>query len=192
MSLASADAIAHFGDTLLAILRDGLTGLVLPANVQLSTPSEFKTFAPLQPAVTVFLYHVSMHGEMRNAPRHMLSNGTVLGPPLPLELRLLITPWTQVTRDAYRIIGSIAQVLHDHAVLGFGELLGDDVWMPDDTVELILESLSVEEHYDIWEPTDIPYRLSLAYLARLIGIDSTLGKGGPPVVLATLPRVTPP
>ena len=25
----------------------------------------------------------------------------------------------------------------------------------------------------IWDPADIPYRLSLAYLARLIGIDST-------------------
>lgn len=189
--MATADAIAYVGDTLVSLLQNGLGGLVLPANVLLSTPSEFKDFAPRQPAVTIFLYHVSICGEMRNAPRNSLSSGATQRPPLPLELRFLITPWTQVTRDAYRIIGVISQLLYDHAVLGFGELLGDDIWAPDDTVELLLESVPVEEHYDIWDPTDIPYRLSLTYLARLVGIDSAVSTDASPVAVATFPKVTP-
>ena len=186
--MASTDAIAFLGDTLVALLQDGLAGLVLPANVTLSTPDEFKNFAPRQPAVTVFLYHVGIAGELRNAPRRSLPSGATQRPALPLEVRFLITPWTQLTRDAYRIIGAIALHLYDHAVLGFGELVGS-IWAPDDTVELILESLPVEEHYDIWDPTDIPYRLSLTYLARIIGIDSMLTNNAPPVVLATFPQV---
>jgi hypothetical protein len=183
--MATFDAIAFLGDTLRVILQNGLNGLVSPGNVVLSTPSDFKTFAPTQPAVTIFLYHVGICGELRNgSPR--ASAGTARRPPLPLELRFLVTPWTQAARDGYRIIGAVAQVLYEHAVLSFAELQGD-VWSPEDTVELILESVPVEEHYDIWEPTDVPYRLSLTYLARLVGIDSSAGAPAAPVAVASFP-----
>lgn len=188
--MATADAIAFLGDTLVSLLQNGLQSLVSPGNVLLSTPSEFKNFAPLQPAVTIFLYHVGINGEMRNASPRSLSSGTTQRPPLPLELRFLVTPWTPRARDAYLIVGAISQLLYDHAVLGYGQLQGD-VWAPDDTVELILESLPVEEHYDIWDPTDIPYRLSLTYLARLVGIDSAVSTDASPVAVATFPKVTP-
>jgi hypothetical protein len=189
--MATTDAIAFVGDTLVALLQSGLSGLVPPANIFLSTPSEFKDSPPHPPAVTVFLYHVRIHGEMRNAPRRPLAGGAIQPPPLPLELRFLITPWTQLTRDAYRIVGAIAQVLNNRAVLRFGDLLGAGVWAPDDTVELVLESLPVEEHYDIWDPTDLPYRLSLTYLARLIGIDSAIAISAPPVAVANFQKVGP-
>ncbi len=184
--MASTDAIAFVGDTLVQLLQDGLTGLVLPANVSLSTPDAFKTFTPRQPAVTAFLYHVAIAGELRNASRRSPAAGSPARPPLPLEVRFLITPWTQQTRDAYRIIGAIALLLYDHAVLSFSELLGTD-WAPDDAVELMMEALPVEQHYDIWEPTDIPYRLSLAYVARIVGIDSALAPSGAPVIVADFP-----
>jgi hypothetical protein len=174
-----------------ALLQSGLSGLVPPANISLSTPTEFKDAPPRPPAVTVFLYHIRIHGEMRNAPRRPLAGGAVQRPALPLELRFLITPWTQLTRDAYRIVGAIAQVLNDRTVLRFGDLLGAGVWAPDDTVELVLESLPVEEHYDIWDPTDLPYRLSLTYLARLIGIDSAVVISAPPVAVANFQKVGP-
>lgn len=190
--MATSDAIAFFGDTLVSLLQEGLQGLVVPANVILSTPTDFKDFAPRQPAVTVFLYHVHICPELRNGPRPLLADGSRRRPPLPLELRFLITPWTQDTRDAYRIVGAISRLLHDHAVLGFSELQGGtDVWALDDTVELLLEPIPVEEHYDIWDPTDIPYRLSLTYLARLIGIDSVAASEAAPVVSATFPGAGP-
>jgi hypothetical protein len=86
-------------------------------------------------------------------------------------------------------VGAIARIFYDHAVLGFSELLGDQVWSPDDTVEIMMESPRVEELFDIWDPTDIPYKLSLTYLARVIGIDSAVPTGGGPVVSLTLPKV---
>lgn len=185
--MATTDAIAFLGDTLVALLREGLDGVVAPADVILSTPDDFKAFTPLQPSVTVFLYHVALHGEMRNAPRRSGLNGVPRRPSLPLELRFLVTPWTRRARDAYRIIGMIALAFYDHPVLSFGELQGDGVWAADDTVELLMESLPVEQHYDIWEPTDIPYRLSLAYLARVVGIDSAVRVAAAPVAQASAP-----
>jgi Pvc16 N-terminal domain len=185
--LATTDAIAFVGDTIVSLLQTGLSGLVAPADVILSTPDDFKDFAPRQPSVTIFLYHVGINGEMRNGPSGPAFNGS--GPPaLPLDLRFLITPWTQDTRDAYRMIGAIAQVFNDHAVMGFGELLGD-VWGTDDTVELIMESLPVGELFDLWDPSNIPFKLSLTYLARVIGISSAVPAEAAPVAVATFPRL---
>ena len=184
--MANADAIMHVGKTLVTLLETGLQGLVPVGNVSLSTPENFKNSPPNPPAVTLFLYHVGVCGEMRNSPRRANRR-----PPLPLELRFLVTPWTQgrdAAVDAYVIIGNILQFLYDRAVLRQGDLDGD-IWAPDDTVELILESVPVEEHYDIWEPTDIPYRLSLTYLVRVIGIDSAVSTEGTPVAVADFQRV---
>ncbi len=77
-------------------------------------------------------------------------------------------------------------MFYDRAHLGSGDLLGAGVWEVDDTVELVMESLPVEEHFNIWEPADIPYRLSLSYLARMIGIDSTIVRSGAPVAVASV------
>ena len=187
--MATTDAVAFLGDTVVSLLQSGLNGLVAPADVVLSTPDDFKDFAPRQPSVTVFLYHVGINAELRNGPSRSLGNGRP--PSLPLDLRFLVTPWTKDTRDAYRIIGAISRVFYDRALLGFGELLGDNVWAPDDTVQVIMESVPVEQLFDIWDPTDIPFKLSLTYLARIIGIDSSLETIAAPVAVATFPRVAP-
>ncbi|MEB3260925.1 MAG: DUF4255 domain-containing protein [Cyanobacteriota bacterium] len=186
--MATFDAIAFLGDTLIAVLQKGLAGLVDPANVLQSTPADYKEFAPVKPAVTLFLYHISVYGEMRNARPTSLQASRV--PPLPLELRYLITPWTQKPRDSHRIAGAIAQTLYQQTRLGFSQLIGTG-WAPDDSVEILLESVPVSEHYEIWEPTDLPYRLSLTYLARLVAIDATPSEAAPPVLLAALPGLGP-
>lgn len=186
--MATTDAVAFLGDTIVSLLQNGLSGLVAPADIVLSTPDEFKDFAPRQPSVTVFLYHVTINGELRNGPSRPSGNGK--RPPLPLDLRFLVTPWTKDTRDAYRIIGAISLLFYDHAVLNFGELQGDDIWSPDDTVEFLMDPVPVEQLFDIWDPAEIPFKLSLTYLARIIGLDSSISVSGAPVAVATFPRVS--
>jgi hypothetical protein len=181
----------YVGRTLVSLLEAGLAGLVPLGNVTLSSPDVIKAAPPNPPAVTLFLYHVGIHGERRNAPRRLTPAGAVQRPPLPLDLRFLITPWTNQPHEAHQILGTIARLFYDRASLGFGELLGEDVWGPDDTVEILMESLPVEAHHDIWEPTDLPYRTSLTYLARVVGIDSALTTPAPPVAVAAFPSLTP-
>ncbi len=170
--MATADAIAAFGDTLVKLLQNGLSGLVGSTNIFLSTPSEFKNFAPNEPSVTVFLYNVGVIAEFRNVPRRTTA-GTTQQPSLPLKLHFLITPWAPVARDSYAIAGAILALLFEHPVISGGELLGrPGTWAPDDRVEIIFENLPVEDHCDIWDSADVPYRLSLTYAVRGISIDS--------------------
>jgi hypothetical protein len=192
--LATTDAIASVGDTLVSLLGKGLSVLgVAPLDVILATPDDFKQFTPIRPSVTVFLYHVAINGERRNSSRRSTGTGASQPPQLPLDLRFLITPWTQTPRAAYRIVGAIALLFYEHAILRFGELVdpSNDIWQSDDTVEVMMESLPVEEQYDIWEPTEVPYRLSLAYLARVVGIDSAVSEDAPFVTSLTLSKGTP-
>jgi uncharacterized protein DUF4255 len=170
------------GDTIVYLLRAGVPPLVNPNDIALSTPDDFNS-APNQPTITVFLYRVSISPEMRNGPKRVLPDGRVTRPLLPLDLRYLITAWAKDTRGELQLIGRILQVLYDHPELGPADLQGTS-WDVDDTVQLVCETLGVEDHYRIWDTTEIPYRLSLTYLARVVGLAPTEALQIAPVVEA--------
>lgn len=176
--VANADVLLDVGETLVSLVRAGVAAFT--SDVALRTPDEMRTFAPTEPAVTVFLYHIGTNAELRNAPP---APGRTR-PPLPLELRYLVTPWAREAATSHLLCGRVLQTLYDNATLVRGDLSGSS-WGPDDTLQILLESLPVSEHHDIWEPADIPYKLSLAYLVRVVGLDPTGAAGGPVVLSGT-------
>jgi hypothetical protein len=180
--VASADVIRDMGETIVYLLRAGVPPLVNPNDINLSTPDDFES-TPNQPTITVFLYRISVNADMRNGPRRVLPDGRVTRPLLPLELRYLITAWARDTRDELQVVGRIMQVLYDHAELGPADLQGTS-WESDDTVQLAHETLPIEDHYRVWDTTDVPYRLSLTYLARVIGLAPTVTQQFAPVLEA--------
>ncbi len=163
--MATSNSIAFLGDTIVALLQDGLSRSGLTAHVLLSTLGEFKGFAPPQSAVTIFLYQATVGPNPGHSPPQLATSERAK--PFIFELRFLITPWTNNAREAYQIIGVILHVLQDHSILHSNELLGGDVWAPEDTVEIFAEPLTVQDHSSIWVPSETPYRLSLTYVARL-------------------------
>ena len=170
--MATADAVRDMGDTLVFLLRAGIPSLD-PATITVATPDEFEGIRePGKPNITGFMYRIAVNPQMRNNPRRMRPDGTIQSTPLPLELSFLITAWAKDTRDELKLIGRILQVLYDRRELGAADLVGTS-WEPDDTVQLILESLPLEDHYRIWDANNVAYRLSLTYLARVVGLSAT-------------------
>jgi hypothetical protein len=183
--MAGVDVIADMGDTLVTLLVGGLTGVVEPARVMVATPDDFKPLQdPAKPAVTVFLYQIAINPEMRNSPRRTFPDGRTTRPLLPVDLHYLVTPWAKNTKDEFRIIGRVLQTMYDHAELGPADLQGTS-WQRGDSVQLILEHLSLEEQFNIWDPTELPYRLSLSYMTRVIGIEPGDFRSDAPVVTAS-------
>ena len=181
--MATADVLRDMGDTLVYLLRAGIPGgFVDPSDIFLATPDEFKELNP-GPSITIFLYRVAVNPEMRNGPLRIRPDGKRARPLLPLELSYLVTPWANDTRDEVRIVGRVLQVLYDHAELGPADLQGPS-WTADDSVQLALETLPLEQHLRIWETSDLPYRLSLTYLARVVGIEPAEAAEVPPVAEA--------
>lgn len=182
--MASDEVVRDMSDTLIALLKAGVPPLVNANDILLSTPDDFQA-TPNAPTVTVFLYRITVNPEMRNGPRRMLADGRVTGPLLPVDLHFMITAWARDTRGELAIAGRILQVLYDRAELGPADLQGAS-WERDDTVQLVLETLPIEDHYRVWDTTDIPYRLSLTYMARVIGIAATEALRFAPVVEARI------
>lgn len=170
--MATTDAIRNTVETVLFLLRSRMpAGLVPSARITAATPDEFEALEnPNPPAITVFLYRIALHSEMRNMPHRLLPDGRRTRPLIPLELYLMITPWAMQTLEELQILGRIFQVLYDRAEMGPADLQGAS-WEANDTVQLVFNPLPVEEHYRIWETTNMPYRLSLTYIARVVGLE---------------------
>lgn len=188
--MADPDVIRDLGDTLLFLLRSGIeSSIVEPEQIYLSTLDDFQNYGAMnQPLVTIFLYRIAINSQMRNSPRRTLSGGQTTRPPLPIELYFMITPWAQDTSDEYRIVGRILQAFYDNAELGPTQLQGDS-WEVGDSVEIILESLPLDDHYRIWDTSTLPYRLSLTYQVRVVGIAATKISETTPVLDAEFRRL---
>jgi Pvc16 N-terminal domain len=180
--MAGHGVVRDMGETLVALLQAALHGLVVPEDVRVATPDSFHELEPTsRPTCTIFLYRVAVNSVMRNGPRVVFGGGATSRPLLPVDLSYLITPWAKDPRDEHLILGTIMQGLYDRAELGPAELTGTS-WASEDTVQLVLETLTLEEHFCIWDTVDMPYRLSLTYMARIIGIASTERIVAAPVV----------
>jgi len=181
--MARLEVVRDMSDTLINVLKNGLPASFPASNVILSTPDEYKDFTS-RPAITLFLYYVGINGEMRNSPPRLLADGTRSRPYLPLELRYLITPWGSTPSATHLILGHVLQILSGFATMSRASLSGES-WDEDDTVQVLPESLPVDTYHDIWEPSEIPYKLSISYLVRILGLEPPTSEAPPPVINAS-------
>jgi hypothetical protein len=185
--MATADVLRDATDSILTILRAGIpAAMVDPARIVAATPDDFGDYVnPDHPALTLFLYRIAVNPQMRNEKRRTLPDGRVQRQPLPLELCYLITAWARDTADELLILGRVLQVLYECAELGPANLVGA-AWEPGEGVQLVLETLGLDDHYRIWDAANVPYRLSLTYMARVVGISPLPGPMRAPVLDAML------
>jgi hypothetical protein len=183
--VASPAVVRDLSATLKQILQNALDGVVTADNVLISTPDSFKELP--RPSCTIFLYKVAVNSVMRNGSRVVVRPGVTSRPLLPIDLSFLVTPWGKSSLDEHQILGIVLQTLYDNSELGFGSLVGDS-WLPDDSVQLVLETLPIEEHFCIWDTVGMPYRLSATYRAQIIGIAPTVVETTPPVTRAVFGR----
>jgi hypothetical protein len=197
--VASWQLIERTGETLVRLLQERIDLEVLPpgtVGVQLATTASFEDLRTTDtPMVTLLLYQVAENPERRNDLPRLLSDGTRTRQPLGLELCYLITPWgvrhdlspatdLAATREEHRLLGLILQALYDHAEVGSARLAENParpVWRQTDGLQIVLESLPVEDHYRIWDASELGYRLSVTYRVRVAALD--------PAEVAPAPRV---
>lgn len=190
-NLADWRVIEYAGRTLVQLLQRSVDDVMLPTtqvDVQLASPVSFRTVPDnLHPVVTLFLYRIAEFTNMRNRPSTVLPDGSTLRQPLGLELNYLITAWGRRANDTltaeqeavaseHQLLGIVMRALYEHGELGNAELLDDDppsVWSATDRLQVVKSTLPVEEYYRIWETSELPYRLSVAYQVRVVGLDET-------------------
>ena len=113
-------------------------------------------------------------------PRRDPIKGTRRRPPVPLDLHFLLTAWAADAGQQQRLLGWAVRTLEDTPILPAGFLNrfapgGQNVFEPSETVELVGETLTLQDLENIWEVAKARQQPSLGYVARQVAIDSTLG-----------------
>ena len=175
--MAKAQAIAVTGQTILGLLADNIPKSELTnARFELYQPASFST--PMEEGISLFLYRLEVNPALRNLPAKTGLDGFTRRPPLPLDLYYLLTVWAKDTIKQQRILGWTMRTLEDSPTLSAGRLnhfgTETEVFLPDERVEIIFHSLSLQDMSNLWSTFKISVPASVAYIARVVGIDSTI------------------
>lgn len=131
--------------------------------------------------LNLFLYQTVTNGAWRNLdmPRQVRP-GESGAPPLALNLHYLVTAYGRGESDndavSHRVLGGAMSVLHDHPLLGRGEIAialpNNDLGEQFERLRVTPLSMGVEELSKLWTAFQTQYRVSTAYEVTVVLIDS--------------------
>ena len=125
---------------------------------------------PFRNRLTLFLYRITPAAEARNPnPPDRPANGP---PALALELHYLMTAWADDARMEQSVLTWAMREMQLRPVLDGASLTAEAQWAASDVVQIIPAELSVEEMARIWDGLSPKYRLSTAYVARVVPVDT--------------------
>lgn len=184
--MATWNAIAATTSALVGLLDDAYPREFGKLTVAPAHASDFTGDKSIPDGFTVCLYRVSINGSLRNLPPRTGPDGARYRPSLPVDLQYLITPWAGNVEKQQRLLGWGLRHLEDNPILPAGllnrYLSEPDVFRPEETVELVFESLSLPDFTNIWDKVKPRLQTSALYVARMVLIDSDIHLSeGPPV-----------
>lgn len=133
--------------------------------------------------INLFLYQTEFNPTWRNMPLpDQVRAGETGHPPLALNLHYLITAYGEEDDDtrSHRLLGQAMSTLHDHPILSAAEIeAATVVELPGSTlheqiecVRIVPHTLSVDELSRLWTTFQTQYRISVAYQASVVLIES--------------------
>jgi Pvc16 N-terminal domain len=192
--MSNSAAIAAVTATLRNLLTEGVTvdPDLVDATVTMQPLDRARVNGNSANQINIFLYHVLPSGTWRNTPYPGLTRpGETAQPVLGLNLYYLITAFGRDNDTqrpfSHQLIGRAMSTLHDHPLLGADEikaaLPNNDLWTQVERVRFTLQPFSVEEIAKLWTGFQTQYRLSVAYEAAVVLIESTRAVSAPLPVL---------
>lgn len=183
--MSNSAAIAAVTATIRKLLRDGLESVASDIDVTTQPPDRMQSTATGVNRVNVFLYQTSLDAAWRNADPPGLRPGEEGFPPLPLSLHYLVTCYPLDEKEpellGHQLLGRAMSVLHDHPVLGADEIKGalgspaapmSDLDQQVERVRITPQPMTLEEMSKLWTTFQSQYRISAAYQACVVLIES--------------------
>lgn len=148
--------------------------------------------------INLFMYQAVPNSSLRNMemPKQVRS-GELSQPPLALNLNYLITAYGKNNDDtlSHRLLGRAMRIMHDNPVLGAGDLFPppsvdmrsylslSGLDLQPERVRFTPVSISLDEMSKLWTAFQTQYRISAAYQAAVILIESARPvRSRPPVM----------
>src|SRR5215510_7922098 len=152
--MATANAIAATGQAILGLIAAGVPrDEFLNAKFELYQAKDFQS--PMDEGISLYLYRVTPAGEIRNYPPRIAPDGRKYKQQLPINLHYILSAWAKDAFKQQRLLGWAMRLLEDTPVIPAGILNQSgpetDIFRPTETVELIMEAISVYDMGAIWD-----------------------------------------
>jgi hypothetical protein len=175
--MATYHAIAATGEAIVGLLEAACPKTEFPnAIFTLYRSTDFQN--PMDEGISLYLYRATLNATRRNLPPRLAPDGKRYLPSLPVDLHYLLTPWAKTAARQQRLLGWSMRVLENTAILPVGLLNRyvpeTESFRSNETVELVFEPLSLQEIVNIWDVFKPNLQLSVAYVVRMLLIDSDI------------------
>jgi hypothetical protein len=131
------------------------------------------------PALSIFVHRVEINRTMRAAWSAASELDGLVH--LPLDLHLLITPWADNAEWELQLLGRAMQCLETTPILSGPLLHPSGAWPAGESVQVVVDDMSMEAVMRVFESLAADFRLSVPYLARVIRIEGPDPLAGPGV-----------
>src|SRR5215510_9042910 len=175
--MGTFQAIAATGQAMLGLLSDAVPRDQFPnAQFELYQMSNFQQ--PMEEGISLFLYRIAANTSRRNLPPTTGPDGRRFRPPIPVDLYYIATAWAPTAVRQQRLLGWSIRMFEDVPILPTGLLNNygpePEIFQPGETVEIILDSLNLQDLNNFWGVSKSSLQLSVGYVARMVGISSEL------------------
>lgn len=175
--MARYTAIAATGQAIVTLLRDASGPRFRGTQFDLYQASNFGK-RPANEVVSLYLYRAAVTTVRRNLAPRVAPDGRRYRPALPLDLFFLLTVWSADAAKQQLLLGSCMRVLEDNAILPASVLndagIDAEAFRSTEAVELIADPISLQDMSNIWQALRATMELSVAYVARMVAIESDL------------------
>lgn len=187
--MAGFGAVHSVGHSLITYLSDlypQVPTTTLPTcDFQLVSSGQLTEFSPTGTVITAYLFRIGIDPRLRNTGS-AARPGDPATRPLALELHYLLTAWADSPLAEQAVLSWVMLQLHQRPLLDRSILTVEGGWDVGDEIQIVPSELSHEDMMRIWDALDPAYRLSVAYVARVVRIDREAVPAGRPVVATRL------
>ena len=175
--MGTFQAIAATGQAMLGLLSDAVPRDQFPnAQFELYQMSNFQQ--PMEEGISLFLYRIAANTSRRNLPPTTGPDGRRFRPPIPLDLYYIATAWAPTAVRQQRLLGWTIRMFEDVPILPTGLLNNygpePEIFKQGETVEVVLDSLTLQDLNNIWGVSKSSLQLSVVYIARMLHIQSSM------------------
>jgi hypothetical protein len=175
--MGTFQAIAATGQAMLGLLSDAVPRDQFPnAQFELYQMSNFQQ--PMEEGISLFLYRIAANTSRRNLPPTTGPDGRRFRPPIPVDLYYIATAWAPTAVRQQRLLGWAIRMFEDVPVLPTGLLNNygpePEIFKQGETVEIILDSLTLQDLNNFWGVSKASLQLSVGYIARMLFIQSSM------------------
>ena len=177
--MATYQAIAAIGSAIVGVLKAARPAHDFESSqFMLNQPGDLQNTPPMEEGLSLYLYRVAFNTTRRNWPARIGPDGQRFRPSLPLDLHYLLIPWALSATKQQQLLGWGMRALEDTPILPSSLLnrfsTDPETFSPTEAVELVSEPLTLQDIVNIWDAFKPNLQISVAYVARMVLIDSTV------------------